>query len=112
MVGFNRKGFWRDKRGIIYMGPIESNSEYFYGYFNEEGCLVLDRESPYFPLTDMLNAIPFDQGVKHLAKQANARFTSMAKRLEEAEKQIAYLELREAPVIIQEELEKCRSGGS
>jgi len=101
MVGFLGKGFWRNRYGTIYVGPITFNDEVCYGRFDKQGNLILDRESPFLPLANMLSSIPFDEGVKQLALQINAEHNNMVERLEEAQKQIDYLQSREAPVIIQ-----------
>lgn len=119
MVEWKRKGFWVNRYGTVYIGYLDSGDDNHYGRIDKDGRLVVDRESAYWPLNNMLSAIPFEEGVKLLAQGFSKEKEKLESSLKEAEYQVRYLQTREAPVIIQlgetvsmlrKELEECRSG--
>lgn len=63
-----RQGFWLDKSGKLYVGYLESESNFHYGYIEPRAGLFMTRSEAWLPENDPLQPIGFEEGIRRLCE--------------------------------------------
>jgi hypothetical protein len=64
----HRQGFWLDKHGRLYVGYLQSEDNFHYGYIEPRAGLTMTHTSASYPENNSLKPISFEEGIRHLCR--------------------------------------------